>query len=74
MEVKSAKRIQKKVAKGKDVGELYCYKLDIVKFYPSINNNKIKYIVANEIKYKDTLLLLYDIIDSTDSVPMDYSI
>ena len=59
-----------KVTKAKDAGELYCYKLDIVKFYPSINNVKLKNIVTKKIKCKGTLLLLYDIIDSTDGVPI----
>lgn len=59
-----------KITKSSDVKELYCYKIDIVKFYPSINNNKLKNIVAKKIKCKDTLSLLYDIIDSTDGVPI----
>lgn len=59
-----------KVTKSKDVGELFCYKMDIVKFYPSIDNNKLKDIVTKKIKCKNTLAVLYDIIDSTKGVPI----
>lgn len=49
---------------------LYYLKLDIKKYYPSINNNKLKETIRNKIKCKDTLWLLDIIIDSTVGVPI----
>lgn len=48
----------------------YCLKIDIKKFYPSINHNVLKQIIRRKIKCKDTLWLLDEIIDSTDGVPI----
>lgn len=49
---------------------IYCLKLDIKKFYPSINHDILKKIIRRKIKDKDLLWLLDDIIDSTDGVPI----
>ena len=55
----------------KDVeGTKYCLKLDIKKFYPSINHDVLKQIVRKKIKCRDTLWLLDEIIDSTKGVPI----
>lgn len=51
-------------SKSKD---LYCLKIDIKKFYPSINHNKLKEIVRTTIKDNDLLWLIDDIIDSIHS-------
>lgn len=42
----------------------YCLKMDISKFYPSVNHDIIYEIVQKKIKCKDTLWLLHDIIYS----------
>lgn len=48
----------------------YCLKLDIKKFYPSIDNNILKKLIRKKIKCKDTLELLDEIINSHDGVPI----
>lgn len=48
----------------------YCLKLDIKKFYPSVNNAVLKSIVRRKIKDEDLLWLLDEIIDSTQGVPI----
>lgn len=48
----------------------YCLKLDIKKFYPSINHDILKTIIRRKIKDKDLLWLLDEIIDSADGVPI----
>ncbi|MCM1301401.1 MAG: RNA-directed DNA polymerase [Alistipes senegalensis] len=48
----------------------YCLKIDIRRFYPSIDHNTLKSIIRRKIKCKDTLDLLDTIIDSTDGVPI----
>lgn len=61
------KRVTKSVRNHKPK---YFLKIDIEKFYPSINNNKLKEIVRRKIKCKDTLWLIDDIIDSTKGIPI----
>lgn len=48
----------------------YCLKLDIKKFYPSINHDILKNIIRKKIKDKDLLELLDHIIDSANGVPI----
>ena len=48
----------------------YCLKLDIRKFYPSIDHDILKTIIRRKIKCKDTLQLLDTIIDSAEGVPI----
>lgn len=48
----------------------YCLKIDIRKYYPSINHEILKEILRRKIKCKDTLNLLYEIIDSAPGVPI----
>lgn len=48
----------------------YCLKLDIKKFYPSVDHEIMKQIIRRKIKCKDTLMLLDQIIDSADGVPI----
>ena len=56
---------------GKDPeGTKYCLKLDIVKFYPSIDHNILKNIIRRKIKDKQLLRILDEIIDSADGVPI----
>lgn len=52
------------------IGTLYCLKMDITKFYPSVNHDIMKSLLAKKIKCTDTLWLLNQIIDSTDGLPI----
>lgn len=49
---------------------LYCLKIDIRKFYPSIDHDVLKRIVRRKIKDNDLLWLLDEIIDSADGLPI----
>lgn len=51
-------------------GTQYCLKIDIKKFYPSINHGILKQIIRKKIKCKRTLALLDEIIDSAPGVPI----
>lgn len=48
----------------------YCLKLDIKKFYPSINHDILKSIIRKKIKDEKLLFLLDEIIDSANGVPI----
>lgn len=48
----------------------YYLQMDIRKYYPSINNDKLKMKVRKVIKCVDTLYLLDNIIDSCDGLPI----
>jgi RNA-directed DNA polymerase len=48
----------------------YCLKLDIKKFYPSVNNEILKQLLRKKIKDTDLLWLLDNIIDSTKGLPI----
>lgn len=48
----------------------YCLKLDIKKFYPSIDHGILKSLLRRKFKDQDLLWLLDEIIDSTDGVPI----
>jgi len=48
----------------------FCLKLDVRKFYPSIDHDILKQIIARKIKCPETLALLSEIIDSTSGVPI----
>jgi hypothetical protein len=48
----------------------YCLKIDIQKFYPSIDHAVLKQIIRRKIKCRDTLFLLDEIIDSAPGVPI----
>lgn len=55
----------------KDVsGTKYCLKLDIKKFFPSIDNGILKIMLRRKFKDNDLLYLLDDIIDSHKGVPL----
>ena len=51
-------------------GTMYCLKLDIRKFYPSIDHQILKDLLRRKFNDRDLLWLLDDIIDSTDGVPI----
>lgn len=51
-------------------GTKYYLKMDVQKFYPSIDHDILKQIIRRKIKCKDTLWLLDEIIDSAEGVPI----
>lgn len=65
----AAARAVKKALKDESSTK-YCLKLDIKKFYPSINHNILKQLLRRKIKDRDLLWLLDEIIDSADGVPI----
>lgn len=65
---KAVRKIQKIAYTSDD--KLYYLKMDISKFYPSINNTKLKQTIRQKIKCKRTLNLLDIIIDSIKGVPI----
>lgn len=48
----------------------YCLKIDVRKFYPSIDHDVLKGIIRRKLKDKRLLTLLDEIIDSADGVPI----
>jgi RNA-directed DNA polymerase len=62
------KRIKKSLV-NRDKTE-FCFKFDIKKYFPSINNEILKTIIRKKIKDNDLLWLLDEIIDSTDGLPI----
>lgn len=67
--VHGAVRKLKKVLTDYD-GTRYCLKLDIRKFYPSIDHDILKALIRKKIKDNDLLHLLDEIIDSTEGLPI----
>lgn len=59
-----------KLLKTKEKETKYCLKLDIKKFYPSIKHEILKNIIRKKIKDKKLLIILDEIIDSTEGVPI----
>lgn len=53
-----------------EAGTKYCLKLDIKKFYPSIDHAVLKQLLRRKIKDQDILWLLDEIIDSADGLPI----
>ncbi|MGE0636012.1 MAG: reverse transcriptase domain-containing protein [Bacteroidia bacterium] len=51
-------------------GTQYCLKLDIRKFYPSVDHDILKQLLRRKIKDNDLLWLLDGIIDSADGLPI----
>ncbi len=51
-------------------GTRYCLKMDIKKFYPSVDNDILKRMLLRKIKDQDLLDLLFEIIDSADGLPI----
>ena len=60
----------KHILKSDKLNTTYCLKLDISKFYPSIDNGILKDIISKKIKCKKTLNLLSVVIDSSTGVPI----
>jgi len=51
-------------------GTKFCLQLDIKKFYPNIDHDILKSLLARKIKDKEMLWLLYGIIDSAPGLPI----
>ena len=62
------KRLKKALCDSE--GTKYCLKLDITKFYPSVDHDILKHLIRKKIKDQDVLWLLDSIIDSTSGVPI----
>lgn len=59
-----------KIALRDAPGTQYCLKLDIKKFYPSIDHDILKQLLRRKFKDADLLWLLDEIIDSTEGLPI----
>lgn len=68
--VHKCSRNLKKALRRDAEGTVYCLKLDIKKFYPSIDHAILKRLLRKKIKCADTLALLDEIIDSAPGVPI----
>ena len=66
---KCAKDVKQALKQDPD-GTRYCLKIDVRKFYPSIDHETLKKVVRRKIKDVRLLALLDEIIDSTDGVPI----
>lgn len=53
-----------------EVSTKYCLKLDIVKFYPSVNHAILKRLLRRKLKDESLLWLLEEIIDSAPGLPI----
>lgn len=65
-----AVRKMKSLLKSDVPGTAYCLKMDVRKFYPSVDHEVLKHIVRKKIKDADLLWLLDEIIDSSAGVPI----
>lgn len=65
----AAKKLKRALREDPE-GTRYCLKLDIRKFYPSIDHDVMKTIVRRKVKDKRLLALLDGIIDSAPGVPI----
>lgn len=64
----AAKAVKK--ALRDQAGTTYCLKLDIVKFYPSIDHDVLKVLLRRKLKDQSLLWLLDEIIDSAEGLPI----
>jgi len=64
----AARAVQKSL---KDIpGTKFCLKLDIKKFYPSVDHEVLKSLLRRKLKDKDLLWLLDEIIESAEGLPI----
>ncbi len=59
-----------KIIKSFEGKPLFCLKIDIRKYYPSISHRRMKRLLRRKIKDADLLWLLDEIIDSADGLPI----
>lgn len=67
--IHAAQRNLKRALRDAD-GTKYCLKLDIKKFYPSIDHDVLKSLLRRKFKDQNLLWLLDNIIDSAEGVPI----
>lgn len=65
-----AKAVKKALREHKE-DTTYCLKLDVTKFYPSIPHNELKKTIRKKIKDKRFLLVLDEVIESTNTIDED---
>jgi RNA-directed DNA polymerase len=65
----AARKLEKALRNNQEATQ-YCLKLDIKKFYPSIDHEILKQLLKRKIKDQDLLWLLDEIIDSAPGVPI----
>lgn len=65
-----ARHIDSILRRHRHTPRLYCLKIDIKKYYPSIDNTILKAIVRKKIKDQELLWLLDEIIDSAKGLPI----
>lgn len=66
---KLVKDVKKALVTDKE-GTIYCLKIDIRKFYPSIKHSIMKRLLRRKIKDEKLLTILDEIIDSAEGVPI----
>lgn len=67
--IHSASRVLRAYLKDESLTR-YCLKLDIRKFYPSVDHSILKQLLRKKIKDNDLLLLLDEIIESAEGLPI----
>lgn len=67
--IHAAVRSMKAALKDRD-NTIYCLKMDIRKFYPSVDHDVLKHLLRRKFKDRDLLYLLDDIIDSAPGLPI----
>lgn len=65
----AAKHVKRDLSRDK-AGTRFCLKIDVRKYYPSIDHDKMKGIVRLKIKDPDLLWLIDEIIDSAPGIPI----
>ena len=68
--IHAAARKLKQYLREDPAGTRYCLKIDIRKYYPSIDHDILKQIIRRKIKDRRLLALLDEIIDSAEGVPI----
>lgn len=59
-----------KLALQNEKSTRYCLKIDITKFYPSVEHNILKSLLVRKIKDKQLIKLLFEIIDGESGIPI----
>jgi RNA-directed DNA polymerase len=67
--IHAAARCVKRALKN-EAGTTYCLKLDVKKFYPSVDHAILKQLLRRKFKDQDLLWLLDEIIDSAEGLPI----
>ena len=65
--IAGVERVEKFVSEVSKTGDIFCLKMDVKKYFYSINHDVLKRIIRKKIRCKDTLKLLDNIINSVDN-------